>query len=131
MKVTQEVDRVPGKAVLVVTAGVVLATIIGVLAAYFITARRGAELARVHSPPLYDRPLPQVAPSAVPGRMPEEVNQIELVLFRDRAPGLEERARDQAQLRGYGWVDRSAGLVRIPIDRAMQLYVQRHPEERP
>jgi hypothetical protein len=63
--------------------------------------------------------------------MPEEVNQIELVLFLDRAPGLEERALEQTQLRSYGWVDRGAGLVRIPIDRAMQLYIERYREAQP
>ncbi|HVW22556.1 MAG TPA: hypothetical protein VHC86_15180 [Opitutaceae bacterium] len=31
------------------------------------------------------------------------------------------RAAARARLTGYGWVDRRAGVVRIPIDRAMQL----------
>ncbi|HWP65862.1 MAG TPA: hypothetical protein VNO26_08130 [Candidatus Limnocylindria bacterium] len=31
------------------------------------------------------------------------------------------RAREQAQLSGYAWVDRDAGRVRIPIERAMEL----------
>jgi hypothetical protein len=35
------------------------------------------------------------------------------------------RAREQAQLDGYGWRDRGAGTVHIPIDRAMELFVQR------
>ncbi|MCW5893586.1 MAG: hypothetical protein KIT14_23975 [bacterium] len=35
------------------------------------------------------------------------------------------RAREVAQLAGYGWVDRQAGVVRIPIDRAMELLVAR------
>ncbi len=35
------------------------------------------------------------------------------------------RATEQAQLDGYGWVDRHAGTVRIPIDRAMHLLVER------
>lgn len=30
-----------------------------------------------------------------------------------------------AKLNGYGWVDRSSGIVHIPIDRAMDLIVQR------
>lgn len=48
------------------------------------------------------------------------------------APGVIEqntRARDLAaarhvQLREYGWVDRDKGIIRIPIDRAMQLVVE-------
>ena len=30
------------------------------------------------------------------------------------------RAQQQSELGGYGWVDREHGVVRIPIDRAMQ-----------
>jgi hypothetical protein len=36
-----------------------------------------------------------------------------------------QRAREQAQLDGYGWIDRSAGTVHIPVERAMELLVQR------
>jgi hypothetical protein len=35
------------------------------------------------------------------------------------------RAAEEADLNSYGWVDRSAGTVRIPIDRAMQLLLER------
>lgn len=35
------------------------------------------------------------------------------------------RAAEDALLNGYGWVDRSAGIVRIPIDRAIELLAQR------
>lgn len=31
------------------------------------------------------------------------------------------RADEKAQLEGYAWVDRSRGLIRIPIERAMEL----------
>jgi hypothetical protein len=34
------------------------------------------------------------------------------------------RAAEQAELGGYGWVDREAGVVHIPIDRAMELLVR-------
>jgi hypothetical protein len=33
----------------------------------------------------------------------------------------ELRAAEDADLNSYGWIDRNAGTVRIPIDRAMQL----------
>ena len=36
-----------------------------------------------------------------------------------------KRAAEEAALHSYGWVDRPAGTVRIPIDRAMELLVQR------
>jgi hypothetical protein len=35
------------------------------------------------------------------------------------------RAEENAVLGSYGWVDRKAGIVRIPIDRAMTLLVRR------
>jgi hypothetical protein len=35
------------------------------------------------------------------------------------------RAAEQELLTTYGWVDRNAGIVRIPIDEAMKLVVQR------
>jgi len=35
------------------------------------------------------------------------------------------RRREDAELEGYSWVDRSAGTVRIPIDEAMRLTVER------
>jgi hypothetical protein len=35
------------------------------------------------------------------------------------------RASEDAILSGYGWVDKPNGVVRIPIDRAMQLTLQR------
>jgi hypothetical protein len=41
------------------------------------------------------------------------------------APRRELRAAEDARLSSYGWVDRSGGVARIPIDRAMQLIVER------
>jgi hypothetical protein len=35
------------------------------------------------------------------------------------------RAEEEAALTTYGWADRNAGTVRIPIDKAMSLTVQR------
>jgi hypothetical protein len=31
------------------------------------------------------------------------------------------RAAEQERLNGFGWIDRDRGIVRIPIDRAMEL----------
>jgi hypothetical protein len=35
------------------------------------------------------------------------------------------RAAEEADLDSYGWIDRNSGTVHIPIDRAMQLLLQR------
>jgi hypothetical protein len=37
----------------------------------------------------------------------------------------ELRAREDRLLKSYGWVDKSNGIVRIPIDEAMRLTVER------
>jgi hypothetical protein len=40
------------------------------------------------------------------------------------------RSSKQRLLHEYGWVDQRAGRVRIPIDRAMDLMLQRAPQQR-
>jgi hypothetical protein len=35
------------------------------------------------------------------------------------------RAAEKADLDSYGWIDRNSGIVRIPIDRAIQLLLER------
>ena len=35
------------------------------------------------------------------------------------------RSAEEAVLTGYGWVDKKAGIARIPIDEAMKLTVER------
>ena len=37
----------------------------------------------------------------------------------------ELRAEEDVDLNSYGWIDRGTGTVRIPIDRAMQLIIER------
>jgi hypothetical protein len=41
------------------------------------------------------------------------------------------RMQEEKTLHSYGWVDQSAGVVHIPIDRAMQLLAQRGLPTRP
>lgn len=45
------------------------------------------------------------------------------------------RAMEDSLLHGYGWVDRGAGIARIPVERAMELLLARglpvRPEPRP
>jgi hypothetical protein len=42
-----------------------------------------------------------------------------------------ERAREQAQLDGYAWVDRDAGIARIPVDRAMAILARSSSSAQP
>jgi hypothetical protein len=41
------------------------------------------------------------------------------------APGQRLRAEEDAILTTYGWVDRKAGVARIPIDRAIEILAER------
>jgi hypothetical protein len=41
------------------------------------------------------------------------------------------RAAEDALLKSYGWVDKNQGVVRIPIDEAMKLTLQRGLASRP
>jgi hypothetical protein len=43
----------------------------------------------------------------------------------------ELRAREDERLQTYGWVDKNAGVVRIPIDAAMKLILERGLPSRP
>ncbi|MDB5351493.1 MAG: hypothetical protein JWN86_2740 [Planctomycetota bacterium] len=54
------------------------------------------------------------------GQFPEPRNQV-----NPRADLARLRDRERSILNSYGWVDREAGVARIPIDRAMTLLAQR------
>jgi hypothetical protein len=41
------------------------------------------------------------------------------------------RAREEERLSTYGWVDRQAGLVRLPIERAMEIIAREGLPARP
>lgn len=42
-----------------------------------------------------------------------------------------ERAREQAQLDGYSWVNRDAGIARIPVDLAMDILARSSSSAQP
>ena len=48
----------------------------------------------------------------------------------DRKLLLEEhRRKENAEATTYGWIDQKAGIVRLPIDRAIELTVQEHAKK--
>ena len=67
-----------------------------------------------------DRPLPPMVAASLARTPPEPRLEPDPLVPRRRI-----RAGEDAVLTTYGWVDRSGGVVRIPIDRAMELLVQR------
>lgn len=77
----------------------------------------------------HERP---VSPMVVPEEETRTAGRAQIQQFPE--PRLEEdertelndfRYREEEQLNSYGWVDQSAGIVHIPITRAMQLIAQR------
>jgi len=63
-------------------------------------------------------------PDRYESNAPPEVADIPDRVVGWAKPGVELqtiRARESERLEGYGWIDRDTGVVRIPIDRAMQL----------
>lgn len=59
------------------------------------------------------------------------VDRVEGVLApADRAARLADlRAKEHTAATTYGWVDQKAGVVRLPLDRAMDLVVQEHAKQ--
>ena len=67
-----------------------------------------------------DRPVPPMVAASL-RRTPREPRLEPDPL----APRIAAQAREDAILKSYGWADRGAGIARIPIDRAMELLVER------
>jgi hypothetical protein len=47
------------------------------------------------------------------------------LLIKPGASLADLRAAEKSDLSSYGWIDRGSGVARIPIDRAMQLLLER------
>jgi hypothetical protein len=100
----QEAESLDGRALRRIGVGFLLATLFGVLLALvMIAGTHGARGA-------LGRALGAHA-HTVPGA--DETAQYRRIARRKADPG--------ARLRGYGWVDRDAGIVHVPIERAFEL----------
>ena len=63
-----------------------------------------------------------IAPPGMPVAPPQGVPRVDT----DQAGTLRElRAREKSLLSEYAWVDREAGVARIPIRRAIEILAQR------
>jgi hypothetical protein len=91
---------------LLALAGVTLAAM-GWMFDYF-----AARQARLDVPP---------SPLADPRQLPPEP-RLQIISAQDLQ---QLRATEDALLHSYGWVDREAGIVRLPIDRAIQMLAER------
>ncbi|HXE75978.1 MAG TPA: hypothetical protein VNN18_10135 [Candidatus Xenobia bacterium] len=66
-----------------------------------------------------ERPVPPLA-ATLPKEPPEPRLQVTPAVDLATA-----RAREDALLNSYGWIDAKSGLVRIPIDRAIEVLAER------
>jgi hypothetical protein len=64
--------------------------------------------------------------ASAPQPIAAEVSAVHNRPFRAQAEGQERKAAQRHRLQSYGWVDREHGLVRIPIDVAIDLEVEEH-----
>lgn len=98
-----------------IVAGILINLLVWVLFEYF-SAREARRVPREY-------PLAATQEMRVP---PEPRLQPVAPEWRTPRQDLEAlRTKDRNVLTTYGWVDRNTGVVRIPIDEAMKLVVQR------
>jgi hypothetical protein len=64
-----------------------------------------------------------VPPSAAEPAAAAAPSPLERVLFDRARAGDDVRAAGERRLEGYDWIDRRAGTIRIPIDRAIDAVV--------
>lgn len=105
-RVRSEDDAVPTLPIVAVGVG---ALVIFFLAS-FVT------LSYLHGQEL-ERPTPPVPPEIGQSK----IGLVEQQLFETAARGRKDQDARRKLLDSYGWVDRDAGVVRIPIGRAMDL----------
>lgn len=73
---------------------------------------------------LYEKQFPQRTSEAQPIVTFAELPPAPRLQATPRLDFQEVRAQEDAHLEGYAWVDRAKGTARIPIERAMALWVE-------
>lgn len=89
-------------------------TIIGLLVAFWFNNRVESRQIELDPTPL---PLIELRPTPPPPRLqPNPIDQ------RTPAEDIAElRAREEEMLNNYDWVDRESGIIRIPVEKAIEL----------
>jgi hypothetical protein len=100
--------------VIMALIGIALLTIVSAVLMLVLFRYLAAQEARVGQPPnplarSFGRQLPPP-----PRLQPDPASDLHAL-----------RAEEDAVLQSYGWVDRNAGVARMPIERAMDLLVER------
>jgi hypothetical protein len=95
--------KLPGKRIALVAGGWLLLVVLSVLATRFWQGR--------------SRPSSRAEPPSAMGRAEISIVNQRPFALEDQAPKL--RGAQQSRLDGYGWVDRDAGVIHVPVERAM------------
>jgi hypothetical protein len=74
---------------------------------------------------LYGPHRPAAPQNEAPENLPKDLAWRATPALR-RAYLADLRAKQAAQAASYGWVDRKAGVVQLPVERAMELIVLEH-----
>jgi len=104
------VRAILGYGVTLIVAGVIVFVLLWVLQGVYL---RQTDRAQMQVYPLADAGQQEQLPPAPRLQQNPQQDMREL------------RARQQALLRGYGWINRDAGVARIPIEEAMRIVVER------
>ncbi len=109
--VRQDPDSINHRGIALVTVASIVIMALALIAAWALLERwqRGRESER-----------------AVPPAAPRTIGILEQAPILGPGRGLDLRARQEADLHRFGWVDRDAGIARIPIEDAVELLVA-HP----
>jgi hypothetical protein len=101
-------DRVPGRLPYGFLAFAIVFSAVLVLAAWLLLDISLGSRARL--------PPPSVAPAAIAG--------VRQTLILEERPGQRLLREQREGLERWGWVDREAGIVQIPVDEAIRLFVE-------
>jgi hypothetical protein len=101
----RESPRIDTRHVLIAAGAIGASVVIAVAVAWIFIAAQGGTVSAVHAPP------PQLQPPPEPRPLQD------LAAFR---------AEEAAKTSRYAWIDERAGVVQIPVSRAMDLLVERN-----
>ena len=101
-----------------VSVGRILSIAGGLIAVIILSAAAIWGMLRLRGQP--ETSLGQAAPPVQPVNIPPPRLQISPALDLENL-----LSRQRQQLNSYGWIDQKQGIVHIPIERAMELLVQR------
>lgn len=111
---TQEPNTVPGGLISAVIAGTIVVIVISLVIMRRIETWRTGVL---HSD--------SSAAAEQMKDLPQEVSAIETRPFSVEARGIDDNAAAERVLTSYAWVDRTRGIMRVPIEVAFDVYLAR------